>query len=101
MRITKLPCAIDPNVLMREEIQKRNSVCPFCGETEKYNVFSDKGVTKGMRCKTWYGNKYEGDHPFIGFFAFWEPNYHWSIDLYSCHTCGAEWEGEPYPKIEI
>ena len=24
-------------------------------------------------------------------------SFHWRIDCYKCHTCGAEWESDPYP----
>lgn len=118
MKITKLPRAMDMNSMIREEIERRNSICPFCGETEKYDfstwvnrtttamihnkrIEDAKGIEKTLVSKTWYGNKYDGEHPLLGFLAFWEPKYHWTVDNYKCYTCGAEWEGDPYPKIEI
>lgn len=102
MKITKLPDSIDPNILMKEEIKRRNSTCPFCGETEQYHMFKleMKGVG-WVNFKQLYGNKYEYKHPHIGWLAFWERNYHWTINNYKCYTCGAEWEGDPYPEIKI
>ena len=108
MKVTKLPDSIDPNILMKEEIERRNFTCPFCGETERFDLVkylkresSAKGVRKQMFNKEWYGNKYEYKHPFIGWFAFWERSYYWTVDYYECITCGAEWESDPYPEIKI
>lgn len=111
MKITKLPNVIDPNIMIREEIERRNSICPFCNETEEYDLFKykivnnhihiGKGIEKQPCYESWYGNKYEYKHPFLGLFAFWEPDLHWRVDHYICHTCGAEWKSDPYPKIDV
>lgn len=60
-----------------KEIANRGcNVCPCCGE--KYG-------SKGLRiptCRTWC----------TGFFK----TKHYKVDTYSCDSCGAVWESEPY-----
>lgn len=58
--------------------------CPCCGETKELRFDYENGTTgidSGMR-RDWR----EG---------FFKPK-HMRVDCYTCHTCGAEWESEPY-----
>lgn len=56
--------------------------CPCCGETKSsMEYYSNKGIVSGIS-KTW----------FKGFFKVKSMR----CDCYSCLTCGAKWESEPY-----
>lgn len=60
--------------------------CPCCGEgkpTSYYGFFENKGILSGTR-----------KHNIGGFFS--GPT---TQDCYSCKTCGAEWESDPYPSV--
>lgn len=101
--IIKPPKEIDANRLVKEEIHKRNMICPFCGEMRKgdlvSNLISERkahGVCYMGICRRWYG-KYDGDENTFSCFRFWERNFHYQRDGYKCFTCGAEWYSQPYP----
>lgn len=103
VKITKLPETINPNKILREKMAERYSVCPFCGETEKcknpYDIWKSRsGIHQNMP-KSWHGKRNEDN--MFSVFKFWERSRYWKIDQYKCYTCGAEWESEPYPYIDI
>ena len=86
MRITK-----SSKMASREQSEKEIAnagcrKCPCCGEEKTLIQYisegvSGKGISGGV-CKTWA----EG---FIHM-------KHMKCDCYHCHTCGAEWESDPY-----
>lgn len=113
MEITKLPDDWDPSLKIKKESRRRFGICPICGETRDYtkelinklennkhitidDVFGGYGVEliNYFPGKGWYGPA-KGD--IIGWLL---PNHwhYWNIDCYECHTCGAEWESDPYPN---
>lgn len=60
--------------------------CPCCGETKKSMEYIRQGITnKGILTgieRTW-------NEGFLGLIGM-------KCDCYSCLTCGAKWESEPY-----
>lgn len=103
IRIIIPPKEIDANRLVKEGIQKRNMICPFCGEMREgdlvSNLISERkayGVCYMGIGRNWYG-KHDGDENVFSCFRFWEKNFQYQRDRYECFTCGAEWYSEPYP----
>ena len=96
MKLTKLPDSCDPNLLIKERSRKIFSVCPCCGESKNYHLLENNGGVERIEYVNpngWYG-------PAKGYWiGLLFPNrwYHWRIDNYKCHSCGAEWESDPYP----
>lgn len=95
MTITKPPEIIDVDKLIREETKQKNSICPICGETEKYEWTNLK--EKGVQClmighvthrygkqKPWYKHIFDKSH-------------YWDTLCFRCHTCGTEWESDEFP----
>lgn len=109
MKITKLPNNCDPVLIIQNRSREKYSVCPMCGESrnsakcllekiatgKEYQDFLWGGVERRnlVPSKGWYGPA-EGD--ILGIFLPWRWH-HWHIDSYKCHTCGAEWDSDPYP----
>lgn len=62
--------------------------CPCCGETKTLSeYFKEEGVLKGISggiYKSWY----EG--------GLFRKSRHMRSDCYTCNTCGAQWESDPY-----
>ena len=77
-----------PNI--REERKKKaNSgcnICPCCGESKYFYVDRTDGEMKGLSGPAMYKTFT------TGFFKIKTMR----IDCYSCFTCGAGWESEPY-----
>jgi hypothetical protein len=103
--VTKLPDAIDPAVVLKEQITNKYSKCPCCGESKGFVRYLKKGVTdKGViSCvyRSWYGKQYEGmEHSVFEFLKpkhWFEKCFHYRQDLYQCKSCGCKWETIPYP----
>jgi hypothetical protein len=62
-------------------------VCPCCGETKNFLEYFkegilNKGLSEALTCR----NYAEGSFKFR----------YMQVDCYSCYTCGARWESEPY-----
>lgn len=84
MKIIKLPDALDPKVLEKQNALKGCDKCPCCGETRQL-FFSEKEGTKGIAGgleRTWRK----------GIFNI---KIYYST-VFTCYTCGAQWESEPY-----
>ena len=102
IKITKIPKVLDTNRMVEIEILERNKVCPFCGETREFTwkQFMTRDIFYGVERMpirdSWYGKHDEDKHP-MAFFRFWERNKYWKRSYFKCHTCGCEWETEPYP----
>lgn len=103
IRIIKPPKEIDANRLVKEEIHKRNMICPFCGEMREGDLVNNLvmqgesyGVCHTSICRNWYGKHDEEENPWA-WLRFWERNFYYQMDLYECFTCGAEWYSQPYP----
>ena len=97
MKITKLPDSQDEKKIEKAKALEGCDVCPCCGETREY--LSVKELFNSIRNDIPY-NKYKGIEC-LGEFL------HGSVFTlmkrmftthYKCHTCGAEWESEPYKK---
>lgn len=85
MRITKTSEQAAARLRQRRQANRGCNVCPCCGEnkpTTSYSLFENKGILSGLQK---HGT---------GFFS---QGMVW--DLYSCKTCGAEWESAPYPYV--
>lgn len=96
MKINKLPDKIDPVTIIKKNIDKKFRVCPFCGEAREYSLLKNSyGIEKinYYPPKGWHGPA-KGD-----IFGWFIPSrwHYWRIESYRCHTCGAEWESDPYP----
>lgn len=63
------------------------NVCPCCGETKSHWDYCRKGIyNKGLSMGGIVKNWCEGIFKIR----------YMQVDCYSCHTCGATWESEPY-----
>ena len=84
MKITYIPEEITP----REKANKGCNICPYCGETKSFLEY----ITTGEEHK---GIIPTGTHHWCeGFFKI-KVKY---ADCYTCYTCGAKWESDPYEK---
>lgn len=86
MKITKTSDKFHKEKKNREDANFGCSVCPCCGESKPYEEYLfigvvGKGVLGGTK-KTWA----------TGFFRIKTMQ----SDCYTCYTCGAEWESDPY-----
>ena len=86
MKITK---TADQSFIMDSNRIKANSgcrICPCCGESKSHIDYLKKGVlNKGVSSglhKTWAEGVFRMRNM--------------KVDCYQCHSCGAEWESEPY-----
>ena len=77
MKIIKTKEQADALKLNKEKANEGCDRCPCCGRKCSLN-----GLRLPMSNKTWYG----------GFFK----TRHYQIDVYTCSSCGAVWESEPY-----
>lgn len=98
MKILKAPDELDIKVYLKEKELEKCSVCPFCGENRDYIDSIFKGHNYGISggtCTTWYGRKDKFMH-----FSFKklipQKLKHWKVSYFSCETCGAKWESDPY-----
>ena len=86
MKITKTNKMHNGAIARRTIANKGCDVCPCCGENKDAVEYMEEGIfNKGIfsgivkdYCKGFFKMKYM------------------QIDCYSCETCGAEWESEPY-----
>ena len=76
MKIIKTKEQVDTLKLNKEKANEGCDTCPCCGIKDGLN-----GLILSM-CKTWYA----------GFLK----TRHYQIDVYTCSSCGAVWESEPY-----
>lgn len=91
--ITKLPRDLDPNVIIKNEMQNKYGKCPFCGNEKSIDSFmfhingGDEVARMGHEER--YGRQHKR--------RFWEEKHHWRIDHWHCYKCGASWNSEEYP----
>lgn len=86
MKILKTNKDITNYKLQKEQALQGCDICPCCGDKDKWRPFYDKGirhigdrlVTKGIFHTTVY-----------------------TIDKFTCYTCGAAWESEPYVNLVV
>lgn len=83
MKITRTSREYKSKRQLKEEALRGCDVCPCCGETKKYlDYLKDDVMGYGILqslSRHWYkdGKQY-------------------TVDCFSCETCGAAWESEPY-----
>lgn len=97
MKITKLPDSQDEKKIAKAKALEGCDTCPYCGETREY--LSVKELFNSIRNDIPY-NKYNGieclgEFLYGSLFAFYKVLF---VTRFKCHTCGAEWESEPYKK---
>lgn len=81
MRLTKSEKEVSDAKERREKANAGCKKCPCCGEEKTFDDYAangilNKGVLSGLRYR----------------FTFWGL----VRDCYSCLSCGAEWESDPY-----
>ena len=91
--ITKLPRYMDPNVLIKNEMQNRYGKCPFCGNERMIDSFLFHIDGNDEVARMGYEERYGKQHRL----RFWEESHHWRIDHWHCYKCGASWDSEEYP----
>lgn len=84
MRIIRTNKNAAAATLNRQRANAGCNICPCCGETHSSLEYMqkgimDSGIVSGFLRRIYYG-------PFGAKYA----------DVYSCKTCGAEWESEKY-----
>lgn len=89
MRITKTATRSAVQQTTKEIANLGCNICPCCGEAktvmEYFNEgIRNKGIFGGLVCKTLAKGLFR-------------PKY-MQADCYSCYTCGAQWESEPYER---
>ena len=91
MKITKLPDSQDEKKIAKAKALEGCDTCPCCGETKKQFLECCKdGIPfkfNGIEC---LGECLHGS-----VFTLMKRMF---VTRYKCHTCGAEWESEPYKK---
>ena len=87
MKITKLPNEQEPKYISKQKALEGCYKCPYCGEDSswEYNIMV-KGYDEGVEQDEIFANK----KVFINLFKIYKKT------TFACHTCGAEWESEPY-----
>lgn len=98
MKIIKLPDSQDEKKIAKAKALEGCNVCPCCGETKEY--FDSNEIMKNIVNKTSLRLLYEGIECLGEFlhgslFSFYKGLF---VTRYKCHTCGAEWESEPYKR---
>ena len=100
MKITKTAkeCLVENQI--RKAALAGCDKCPCCGEDKSAisyykNGITNKGILPGA-CKNWYGKKHETDRGILYYLFKPEKYKYYQIDCFSCLTCGAEWESDPY-----
>ena len=87
MKITRLPDAVNPNVIIRKKIDEiYGSECPFC--KKPLNQLLNHTIS------FWYG-KQEG-LPFLKRMT--SRKRHWQQNHYYCTSCGAGWDSIAFPQ---
>lgn len=87
MRITRTPQDREFQATRKKIANRGCNVCPCCGETKSWTQYMkegilNKGIDGGLICKAWAEGLFHTRYI--------------RVDCYSCNTCGAEWESEPY-----
>lgn len=84
---------------VREAALAGCDICPCCRENKSHLFYIKRGITnKGIVsgiCRNWYG-KYKSDSGILYNFFHTEKNKYYQVDCFSCLTCGAKWESDPY-----
>ena len=97
MKVTKLPDSLDPNKLIEKKIREKcGTKCPFCGETKKWHPIMMTAAgqpVQGLR-ESYFDYIGRQDKSISSFF---KERYVWRVLKYTCYTCGASWESEPFP----
>lgn len=97
MKITKRPDVENPKKILKQKALEGCNTCPCCGETRQYldtkriieAIQNNKLISyEGVDC---LGEVYIG-----GIFNIFK---NIVVTRYKCHTCGAEWESEPYEHV--
>lgn len=99
MKITQTSDEYQNKQSLRHNALKGCNKCPCCGETKSYLRYiaegiADKGINSGI-CRTWYG-KLDEENSSIFSILNSHRNKHWKVECFTCYTCGAKWESEPY-----
>ncbi len=87
MKITKTAYKASNLKSLKQTANFGCNKCPCCGETRAMTIertplgFVTKGIQSGIQ-KTWAEGIFKMKHM--------------KVDCYSCYTCGAEWESDPY-----
>ena len=96
MRITKPSDSQDEKKIAKEKALEGCDTCPCCGETKKY--FDQERLLNDLMNNIPFkfdGIDCLGEYLHGSIFTFFRGLF---VTRYKCHTCGAEWESEPYKK---
>ena len=93
MKITKIPKE-DPKKLAKQKALEECAICPYCGEIEEYFT-----VNKALKCfknNISFNELYNGIECLGEFKRGTLFNMSYRVTCYKCHTCGTEYESDPY-----
>ena len=96
MKIIKLPDSQDEKKIAKDKALEGCDVCPGCGDTKKY--FDSERLIECIKNDIPFkfdGIECLGEFLYGSLFSFYKGLF---VTRYKCHTCGAEWESEPYKK---
>lgn len=94
MKIIKTPDSQDEKKIAKARALEGCNVCPYCGETKEY--FDPKRLLESIINNISFeydGIECLGEFLHGSVFALIKNLF---VTRYKCHTCGAEWESEPY-----
>ena len=101
MKVTRTVYEYNKKQQLKNKALRGCNICPCCGETKKYIEYLRQGVdNKGIlngTYRSYYGRIDEEDRSIFSSIIPHESK-HWKIECFSCLTCGAKWESDPYER---
>lgn len=95
LKILKVPKKYDMDVYNKEKVLNDCKSCPFCGEVRKFDILIHPNDELLPKCIGITNLLSKVVYVKTGLFK----KEQMTISKFTCHTCGAEWESEPYRDV--